>query len=61
MAFDTAAAAESYKTVLNSYKSKIRNVQNRLNSDFNLMGGIVICGSIPKFLTLSNILSNIIL
>ena len=35
MAFDTAAAAESYKTVLNSYKSKIRNVQNRLNSDFN--------------------------
>lgn len=35
MAFDTAAAAVGYKTTLNSYKNKIRNIQNRLNSDFN--------------------------
>ena len=35
MAFDTGAAAEGYKSALNSYKSKIRNIQNRLNSDFN--------------------------
>lgn len=35
MAFDTAAAAEGYKGVLNSYKNKVRILQNRLNSDFN--------------------------
>jgi hypothetical protein len=35
MAFDTTAAAVGYRTTLNSYKNKIRNIQNRLNSDFN--------------------------
>ena len=35
MAFDTGAAAEGYKSALNSYKNKIKNIQNRLNSDFN--------------------------
>ena len=36
MAFDTTAAAVSYRTTLNSYKDKIGNIQNRLNSKFVL-------------------------
>jgi hypothetical protein len=47
MAFDTAAAAESYKTVLNSYKSKIRNqIKKGLK---NCMVKKVSCEEIAKY------------